>query len=175
LGIKIVAGVKCINHSQFADEILSLARTSLIIARRFKTVMDQFLSASGGLVNSHKCCLYACNTNAYSLIVISRILQFPLVSNWRCFKYLGIPICLNSLSAADWNIITSKISEKFTSWGVQWLNPTQRLVLAKAILSALPVFQYSSMLAPSSVKTEIAHQIRKFLGKEEILIPKGSI
>jgi hypothetical protein len=35
-GIKIVAGVKRINHSQFADDILFLGGASSIIARRFK-------------------------------------------------------------------------------------------------------------------------------------------
>jgi hypothetical protein len=57
-GIKIVAGVKHINHSQFADDILFLGGASSIIARRFKLVLDQFLSVSCGLVNSHKCYLY---------------------------------------------------------------------------------------------------------------------
>jgi hypothetical protein len=102
---KLLQGFKHINHSQFADDILFLGGASSIIARRFKMVLDQFLSVSGGLVNSHKCYLYNWNTNAHSLAVISRILQFPLVTNWRSFKYLGIPICLNSLSVADWNTL----------------------------------------------------------------------
>jgi hypothetical protein len=47
--------------------------------------------------------------------------------------------------------------------GGLWLNPPGRLVLAKEILLALLVFQYSSLLAPMSVKRKIARQIRKFL------------
>jgi hypothetical protein len=98
-GIKIIAGVKCLNHSQFADDIHFLGGASLVIARWFKMVLDQFLLVSSGLVNSHKCYIYSWNTNAHSLAIISRILQFPLVSNWRSFKYIGFPIFLNSLSA----------------------------------------------------------------------------
>jgi hypothetical protein len=39
-GIKIVAGVKRINHSQFLDDIFFLGGASSIIERRFKMVLD---------------------------------------------------------------------------------------------------------------------------------------
>jgi hypothetical protein len=38
-------GVKKINHSQFADDVLFLVETTTIIARRFKAVLDIFLNA----------------------------------------------------------------------------------------------------------------------------------
>jgi hypothetical protein len=50
--------------------------------------------------------------------------------------------------------------------GEKWLNITSRLILAKAVLSTLPVCQYSSLLALMSVKREIAQQIRKFLWED---------
>jgi hypothetical protein len=84
---------------------------------QFKSILDQFLLVSGGLVNSNKCYLYAWNTSAHSLVVIARILQFPLVMNWRSFKYLGIPICLNSLSVADWEVILIQDPGKILSVG----------------------------------------------------------
>jgi hypothetical protein len=37
-------------------------------------------------------------------------------------------------------------------WGAFWLNPVGRLVLVKSILSSLPIFQFSSLLAPMGFK-----------------------
>jgi hypothetical protein len=59
--------------------------------------------------------------------------------------------------------------------GALWLNPSGRLVLAKEILSALPVFQYSSLLAPMSVKREIAHKFKNSYGKGKKLAQKKFI
>jgi hypothetical protein len=47
--------------------------------------------------------------------------------------------------------------------GAQWLNPTGRVVLIKAILSTLPLYQCSAALAPQRVLNQISMQIRKFL------------
>lgn len=161
--LRITSRVKKINHSQFTDDILLIGGASSIMAGRFKLILDQFLLVSRGAVNNTKCFLYTWNTNARSLVVIARTLQFPMVTNWRSFKYLRIPICLNSLSIVDWYIILSKIRENFTLWGAQWLNLTGMLILVKVVLLDLPIFQYSSMLAPMEIKRAVAPELRKFL------------
>jgi len=75
-GIKIAIGIKHINHSQFVNDIIFLAGSSLIRVGWFKTILDQFIYCLGGLANSNKCYIYSWNTNAHSLVVSSRILQF---------------------------------------------------------------------------------------------------
>eukprot|EP00253_Pinus_taeda_P029799 PITA_29799 len=57
-GIKYGNGVKNINHSQFADDTLLIGGASTTIARRFKTLLDQYMDYSGGVVNFHKSCVY---------------------------------------------------------------------------------------------------------------------
>jgi hypothetical protein len=47
-GLQIVRGVKRINHSQFVDDTLLFGGASRVIARRFKTILDQFTQVSGG-------------------------------------------------------------------------------------------------------------------------------
>jgi hypothetical protein len=85
------------------------------MARRFKIILDQFFSVSRGVVNPNKCYIYAWNTNAHSLAIIVGILHSPLALNWKFFKYMGIPICLSSLSADDWVVIISKIKDNSLS------------------------------------------------------------
>jgi hypothetical protein len=91
------------------------------------------------------------------------IFQFPLMESWTTFKYLGIPIYLQNLSSSSWAPIVDKIKLNFIQWGSQWINHAGRVVLIKTALSALPIFQFLSLLAPPSVKTSISQEIRKFL------------
>jgi hypothetical protein len=72
-------------------------------------------------------------------------------------------ICLKSLPGDTWQVILHKIKEKFEIWGAFWLNPAGRLVLVKYVLSSLPIFQFSSLLAPVGIKKYLAEEIHKFL------------
>jgi hypothetical protein len=72
-------------------------------------------------------------------------------------------ICLKSLPSESWHIILQKIKEKFEIWGTYWLNPTGRLVLIKYVLSSLPIYHFSSLLAPMGIKKYLAQDIQKFL------------
>lgn len=56
-----------------------------------------------------------------------------------------------------------KINAKFTLWGSQWLNLVGQIVLIKAMLSALPIFQSASLLAPKSITNQITAKLTHFL------------
>jgi hypothetical protein len=64
---------------------------------------------------------------------------------WTSFRYLGIPISLKTSSSQDWQKIIEKINMKFVQWGTQWINPTGRVILIKAVMSALPLYQCSAI------------------------------
>ena len=51
------------------------------------------------------------------------------------------------------------------SWGARWLNPAGRVVLIKSVLSALPMFQFSTLLAPKGILQAMSQLIHKFLWK----------
>jgi len=74
-----------------------------------------------------------------------------------------MPICLCSASSNLWQHVISKIKATFVQWGAHWSNPTRRAVLIKSVLSALPIFQYSTLLALVGIKQQIAQEIRRFL------------
>jgi hypothetical protein len=89
-GIRIATGVRRINHAQFADDTLLIGGASTIMARRFKNILDQFLEASGGEVNSGSVISMLGTPKHRILANIANILQYPIAINWRSFKYLGI-------------------------------------------------------------------------------------
>ena len=54
-GMKIVRGVKAINHAQFTDDTLLLGGDSTVIAHMFKNILDKYLKVSrGGAVDKEK-------------------------------------------------------------------------------------------------------------------------
>lgn len=163
LGLQIAHGVKNPNHLQFANDTLLLGGSYVVIASRFKQVMDSFLDTSGGVVNNRKCQIMDWNSRPHVMQSISRIFQFPLDDKWTSFCFLGIPISLKATSSQEWLHITEKINLKFIQWGTQWLNPVGRVILIKAILLTLSLYQCSALLAPRGIVNQISMKIRKFL------------
>jgi hypothetical protein len=151
-GLKIARGVKRINNSQFADDTLLLGGASHVMAQRFKIILDQYEQVSGGLINKHKSQIYAWNVKASTMARIAQILQFPFTTDWKYFKYLGTPISLKALPGEAWKSILQKIKDQFEIWGASWLNPTGRVVLIKAVISSIPIFQFSALYAPAGIK-----------------------
>jgi hypothetical protein len=70
-GINIVRGVKIINHSQFTDDTILIGGACIIIASRFKLVLDFFISASRGKVNKQKSQFFGWNASTQLLQCIS--------------------------------------------------------------------------------------------------------
>lgn len=136
----IARGVKEINHSQFADDTLLLGAASIIIVNRFQKVLDSFLLASGGKLNSAKCRIYGWNVPGHIKDHIARIFRFPIITTWNYFKYLGMPIFQNSYGSTAWQEVIDKILARIQSWGGRWLNPTGKSMLLKSVLSSLSIF-----------------------------------
>lgn len=75
-GIKIVQGVKSLNHSQFADDTFLLGGASYIIDSRLKNEIDLFTAVLGGMINHYKSQVLGWNFKTQAIQVISRISQF---------------------------------------------------------------------------------------------------
>ena len=58
-----------------------------------------------------------------------------------------------------------KINKKITGWGTIWLNLAGRVVLIKAVLNSLLLYQSSLLLAPVKVINQIESMVRSFLWK----------
>ena len=40
--------------------------------------------------------------------------------------------------------------DRINNWGMMWLNIVGRVILIKALLAALPIYQYAIIMAPTS-------------------------
>eukprot|EP00253_Pinus_taeda_P024119 PITA_24119 len=169
-GIRIERGTKEINHSLFADDTLLIGGASSLMAKRFKKVLDAFLAASGGKLNNRKCKIYTCNVPLQIQQRISLILDIPVQRNWSFFSHLGLPLTKETVKAEICAKHIERMRGLLQSWGVSWLNLVGRVILIKAILSALPIYQYAVIMAPASIHKHMEIILRSFLwqgGKQE--------
>ena len=162
-GIKIARGVDPINHALFVDDSLLLGGASLIIARDFKVILQNFGVITGTLINKGKSVVYGWNVEHTTLLRIAHTLGFQGFEKWESIKWLGLPLTMGSRPSSLWNDVIFKIKAKIVSWGGYWLTQAAKLILIKAVLSALPIFQCSLLLAPKSVSAQIAKLLRDFL------------
>ena len=94
------------------------------------------------------------------MVDIRIILGIERKTQWDVFKYLGVPIF-----KTNWLPIANKIKSKINTWGSSWLNPAVKVVLIKLVLSSIPIYQCSILLAPKGVISLIDALLRKFLWK----------
>jgi ribonuclease HI len=162
-GLRIVQGVKDINHAQFADDTLLLGGASPIIAKKFKEELDAYAAASGSEISQAKSNIYGWNITPNEMLGITRVLGMEGHTNWEAFKYLGIPIFKTAPRTSHWNHLVEKLKNKFSSWGANWLNLAGKAVLIKSVVSSIPIYQSSLLLAPATVIQRIEAFQRRFL------------
>ena len=81
------------------------------------------------------------------------------------FKYLGVPIFKCSPKSSSWGSLVDKLETKINSWGASWLNIVGKIVLIKSVLSSMPIYQSSILLAPRGVLAKIEALLRRILWK----------
>ena len=93
----------------------------------------------------------------------SRILGINGKTQWDDFKYVGVPIFKSALKSSSWLPIIDKIKNRISTWGEAWLNPVGKVILIKAILSNIPIYQCSILLAPKGILASIESLLKNFL------------
>jgi exonuclease III len=151
------------NHALFADDSLLLGGASVQIAREFDSVLKRYCRVSGALINERKSAIYGWNIGQRELAGISNILGFTGHAHWEKINYLGLPITNSCNKRSLWSDIISKIKTKISAWGGYWLTKGGKVVLIKAVLAALPIYQAAFILAPKSVTDQISKLLRDFL------------
>jgi ribonuclease HI len=162
-GLKPSTSSPAQNHALFADDSLLLGGASVRIAKEFDSVLKCYCRVSGASINERKSAIYGWNIGQQELTGISNILGFIGHAHWEKINYLGLPItnCCNKRSL--WTEIISKIKTKISAWGGYWLTKGGKVILIKAVLSALPIYQAAFLLAPKSVTDQISKLLRDFL------------
>eukprot|EP00253_Pinus_taeda_P005923 PITA_05923 len=167
LGIRIVKGIAPVNHALFVDDSLLLGGASLRIVNSFITILQKFCSISRALISERKSVVYGWNTKQHAIDRIVSDLGFNGHAYWDRVKYLGLPIMMGSNINHLWEEVISKFKKTIAAWGGFWLTTGGKVILIRSVLSTLPTFQASLMMAPKEILDQISSLMHNFLRNGE--------
>jgi ribonuclease HI/exonuclease III len=162
-GLRITKNLKPINHALFADDSLLLGGASNRVAKAFKGTLQAYCKVSGALISDRKSVVYSWNVADHETQKIASTLGFKGHSKWEKIQYLGLPLTLGVNRVSLWEGVLAKIKRKIEAWGGYWLTHGGKLTLIKAVISSLPIYQASYLLAPNSIAGQINKLLRDFL------------
>lgn len=92
--------------------------------------------------------MYGWNTKQHIIEKIENDMGFRGFVVWDKIKYLGLLITRGSNRNQLWDEVILKFKKKIAAWGGFWLTTGGKLTLIKSVLTTLPTYQASLMLAP---------------------------
>eukprot|EP00253_Pinus_taeda_P003653 PITA_03653 len=124
-----------------------------LLANRIKTLLSKLISPDqGGFVAGRH--------------ILDSVILFQESVHSSCQrKEKGMLIKLDMTNTFDQTEAINNIKTKIASWGGKWLNYAGKLILIKFVLSSLPIYQASFLLAPKTIKDHISQLLRDFLWK----------
>ena len=71
--------------------------------------------------------------------------------------------------------LLDKLKIRIQAWGEAWLNLAGKVTLLKSVLSGIPVYQNTILLAPKSFISKVDALLRRFCGKVGKIMKEGFI
>eukprot|EP00253_Pinus_taeda_P019007 PITA_19007 len=160
-GLKLWGNNLCLNHQQFVDDIMLFGEPTVKEVKHLRKILDLFAEASGLEINRDKSCVFIFNAVDQVKAHLIRLLGFR--RGELPTKYLGNILDFTSKKMKNWQGIIDKLSNKVANWAFRTLNIAGRIVLAKTILQAIPVYPLSIMATPIGICVRIREIIRNFI------------
>lgn len=124
------------------------------------SIMLDFSAASGTSINPLKSNLFFFNTQLPRRN-IAKLLAIPIST--LPFTYLGVPLTDKPLSPATWKNLIKNMEKIISNWTFRYLNLASCLILVKSVLQAIPIYLYSTLVAPKVISNKIRNLHRNFL------------
>eukprot|EP00253_Pinus_taeda_P004365 PITA_04365 len=160
-GLQIWGNNLPLTHQQFVDDIMLFGEPTVREVRQLRRILDLFAEACGLEINKDKSCIFIFNTIDQVKSHLIRILGFK--KGELPTKYLGNVLDYTSRRMKNWQGVLDKLSNKVANWAFRVLNIAGRIVLAKSVLQAIPIYPISIMAALVGVCAKIREIIRKFI------------
>eukprot|EP00253_Pinus_taeda_P035256 PITA_35256 len=160
-GLKLWGNNLPLTHQQFVDDIMLFGEPTVKEVRHLRRILDLFAEASGLEINRDKSCVFIFNTVDQVKAHLIRLLGFK--RGELPTKYLGNILDFTSKKMKNWQGVLDKLRNKVANWAFRALNIAGRIVLAKSVLQAIPIYPLSIMAAPLGVCTRIREVIKNFI------------
>ncbi|KAM0894059.1 hypothetical protein ACQ4PT_024726 [Festuca glaucescens] len=154
--------------SMYADDVVTFIRPTEVDLRTCTQIVEDFGVASGLRTNLAKCSLHPIRCSQEQVDLASSILGCEVAS--FPFKYLGLPLGLRKVTAAQLQPIMDSAASSLPPWCAKLLNRGGRTILVQSTLSAIPVHTMMSLDIPPKVVEALRKICRAFLwkGRQEV-------
>ena len=123
-------------------------------------MMDIFLDFSGLRLNRAKSSFIGFGLSAEEMAGCSLILSTPIRD--LPIRYLGVPLADRRLRIRDWQPVLDKVETHLGGWRARLLSRGRRLIMLKAVLSAIPTYFMSIFRMPVGVQRRLEAVMRGF-------------
>ena len=149
--------------SIYADDVITFIKPDVQSLRACAALLYDFGVASGLSTNLTKCSAHPirCSDEQKQLIAAEIECQ---VLGWPC-KYLGLPLGLRKITAAQLQYMVDKMADKLPAWQARLLYRDGRLELLRSTSMSMPIHAMMALDLPIKTITAANKICRGFLWK----------
>ena len=160
-GIKIAKNSPSVNHLLFADDTMFFIPTNRRSCAKLKHILTLYESASGQRINTDKSSIsFAKKTTSLVRNEVKDILG--ITKEGGVGKYLGLPEHFGRKKRDLFASIIDRIVVKAVSWSTRFLSSAGKMVMLKAVLTAVPSFAMTCFLLPVGLCKMIQSALTRF-------------
>lgn len=165
-GLKPTSRKNSFTHQQFVDDVIMGGEASISEARSIKSLLNNYKSGTGQLINWTKSLVFFFNTPEARQRRIASILGCGIGTLPGI--YLGLPLG-SKPSESFWKGIIDRFNKKLVGWKGSILSQAGKIQLVKSTLQNLPTYALSLFGIPSKFSEAMEKIQRDFLwtGTEE--------
>jgi hypothetical protein len=134
---------------QYADDTLLIMEACLLQLMVLKAILHTFAESTGLRVNYSKSCMFPINLSVDRLNHLAA--TFNCQSSSLPFTYLGLPLSLTKLNAADYFPLVTKIERRLVNTS-NLLTQGGKLQMVNSVFSSLPTFYMCPISLPTEIK-----------------------
>ncbi|KAK4263121.1 hypothetical protein QN277_028589 [Acacia crassicarpa] len=151
-----------VSHLMFADDLLLFGVASESQTTCMMKCLQDFMAALGGRVNKAKSSIFfSPRVPLHTKLRIKDMTQMQI--SCEIGRYLGFPLSRNRRLKADFQYVIDRVSFKLSTWKANCLSMAGRIMLAKSIVSSIPLYPMHVAMLPTSVCYEIERLQRNFI------------
>ena len=160
-GIRVAMGCPRVNHLLFAEDTMFFTRTNEASATALTTVLHQYETASGQVINADKSVITFSRRSPGALKTkMKRILGIQ--KEGGIGKYLGLPDHFGRKKRDLFMSIVDRIQVKASSWSNKFLSTARKLVMLYSVLTPVPSYAMTCFKLPVSLCDRIQSALTRY-------------